>query len=513
MKEQEYKETLIIGGGIAGLTTACLLSLNGIRCTILEQNWLPGGCASSYPRKGYIFESGATTLVGLDEHMPLKYLLDITGIQLNPVVLEPPMRVYLKNGMQLTRYRDIDQWIEEAERVFGKKGQRPFWEYCFKISQFVWETSLQQRVFPPSQFSDLLYAARHFRPRQIGFATLAFRSMKSLLKKYDLFENQDFVDFVNEQLLITAQNYLDEVNVLFGATAICYTNYTNYYMPGGLLNLVDPLVQYLENRGSEIITREPVTHIYREGNDYIVEAQKHSYRTSALVSAIPINNTLGLWDDEQLQRKYQSKLLHSESLNSAFQLGFVARKQKRFECLHHQIHLSQPLPYSTSASIFLSISHPDDHLRCGLDEFVGSVSTHVHHPEKTFIDDKSLVEEAIFYELERQGFLQREDIIFHHSSTPKAWQKWTGRAWGFVGGYPQFMRIKPWQMIDARLDHKGAYICGDSTYPGQGIPGACLSGIVAYEKMKLDKIPEKLVARRIQKVAPDHDLALESALS
>ncbi|MEM7660053.1 MAG: hypothetical protein AAF399_28340 [Bacteroidota bacterium] len=96
------------------------------------------------------------------------------------------------------------------------------------------------------------------------------------------------------------------------------------------------------------------------------------------------------------------------------------------------------------------------------------------------------MEEAIFEALEKAGLHKREGLIFHHSSTPKAWKKWTGREWGFVGGYPQYMNIKPWQMIDARLDHKNAYICGDSTYPGQGIPGACLSGIIAYEKMKLD---------------------------
>jgi phytoene dehydrogenase-like protein len=48
------------------------------------------------------------------------------------------------------------------------------------------------------------------------------------------------------------------------------------------------------------------------------------------------------------------------------------------------------------------------------------------------------------------------------------------------------MRIKPWQMLDARLDHRSAYLCGDSAYPGQGIPGAGLSGIIAWQKMQLD---------------------------
>jgi len=487
-KVDSTQNALIVGGGMAGLTVACLLTKSSIPCTLLERNWLPGGCVSSYPRKNYVFETGATTLVGLDEHMPLRYLLDQLELDISPLKLDIPMRVYLKSGEVLTRYQDIDQWIAEAERVFGAKGQRPFWEQCYRISQFVWETSLQQRAFPPSNLADLLYAARNFRPKQLGFAALAFQSTASLLRKYGLHTNLSFVEFVNEQLLITAQNHMEEVNVLFGATALCYTNYANYYMPGGLINLVKPLVTYLEENGSQVVLREPVLKITAEKDAYIVEGKKDTYKSKYLVSAIPINNTLELVSDPKIIQKYQRKILTSESLNSAFQLSFVAKKRKRFDCLHHQIHLTTPLPYSNSASIFLSLSHPDDTERCGANEFVGSVSTHVHHPDQTYIHDKEIVVEAIFDELTRHGFLQKEDIIFHHASTPKAWKKWTARKWGFVGGYPQYMDIKPWQMLDARIDHKGMYACGDSTYPGQGIPGACLSGIIAFEKMRIDGI-------------------------
>jgi phytoene dehydrogenase-like protein len=69
---------------------------------------------------------------------------------------------------------------------------------------------------------------------------------------------------------------------------------------------------------------------------------------------------------------------------------------------------------------------------------------------------------------------------------PSSWENWIYRKYGFVGGYPQYFNIKPWQMLDARLDGKGAYICGDTTYPGQGIPGAALSGIIAFEKIMRD---------------------------
>lgn len=485
-------DVLVIGSGMAGLTTASLLARDGLRVIVLEQNWLPGGCSSSYPRKGVVFESGATTLVGLDPHMPLRHLLDEIQLDLNPWKLNTPMQVHL-HGETLTRHQELDAWIEEAERVFGPKSQRPFWEYCFKISQMVWKTSLQQRAFPPSNLRDLLNAARHFRPAQLSFASLAFRSMKQLLKQHGLLGHEAFEAFVNEQLLITAQNHLEEVNVLFGATALCYTNFDNYYMPGGLIQLVQPLVQYIEDKGGQVLLQQPVVAVARKDDHYSVQARFRKkttvFQAAKVVSALPINNTLDLWPAGQWDQKYRPKLMNSRQVNSAFSLGFVAHRRHSPSCLHHQVHLEKALPYTGSKSIFLSWSHPDDPDRCGPDELVGSVSTHVPDPDQTWIEHKEEVVVAIFQALEEAGILQKEDVKWHHASTPKAWEKWTGRRWGFVGGYPQYMHIKPWQMIDARLDHKGAYICGDSTYPGQGIPGACLSGIIAYEKMKLDGLP------------------------
>lgn len=488
----QSSEVVVIGSGMAGLSVASLLARDGKQVTLLEQNWLPGGCSSSYPRKGYVFEAGATTLVGLDEHMPLRWLVDELGLDIQPIELEIPMRVHLPSGKVVTRYRDLQQWIAEAERVFGPQGQRAFWEYCYQISQLVWQTSLQQRAFPPSSVKDLLHAAQHFKPSQLSFALKAFKSTGDLLRRFDLRQNPDFVSFVNEQLLITAQNYLEEVNELFGATALCYTNYGNYYMPGGLLNLVKPFVDYIENQGGQVLMRAPVARIVPENGHYLVQTEYRdrveTYRAQKIVSAIPVNNTLEIFEHPRLQKRYQSKLMQSPQLNSAFQMGLVFKKTRRFDCLHHQIHLETPLPYLHSHSIFLSLSHPDDTERCGPDEVVASISTHAPDPANRLVAHKEQVEQAVLDTLVQHGFFAREDLIYQHSSTPGAWEKWTKRAFGFVGGYPQYMHIKPWHMLDARLDHRGAYQAGDSTYPGQGIPGATLSGIIAYQKMKLDGV-------------------------
>ena len=476
---------------MAGLTAAALLAHRGQRVLVLEQNWLPGGCASSYSRKGFVFESGATTLVGLDEGMPLKHLLDTIGIELPARSLAIPMQVHFPDQPPVTRFQDIFAWISEAEKVFGKQGQKSFWEECFRISQFVWETSIVQRAFPPSSFSDLLFAASHFRPKQLGFAVKAFSSTKDLLKKHGLLDNEPFVKFVNEQLMITAQNTMEEVNVLFGAAALCYTNYGNYYLDGGMIKLAEALVEFIESKGGKVLLQQPATNIVATAQGYEVETtfrkESKRYAAPALVAAIPINDLLNIWQDPNPSlSRLQKKVLHSPQLNSAFQLSLVLQNRQTTDAIHHQIHLKKPLSQTGSTSIFLSMSHIKDTLRSPNGEVVASVTTHIPDPKNTLITDKEAVQNEMIDALVDHGLIAREDIVFAHASTPGAWHKWTGRSWGFVGGYPQFMKIKPWQMLDARLDHKAAYLCGDSAYPGQGIPGACLSGIIAVEKMRLD---------------------------
>ncbi|MEM6269025.1 MAG: NAD(P)/FAD-dependent oxidoreductase [Bacteroidota bacterium] len=479
-------DVVIVGAGMAGMSAAALLAQKGLRVLILEQNWIPGGCVSSYPRHGYVFEAGATTLVGLDEGMPLHHVIKKTKIQIPALKLKVPMKVHLKEGKILTRHENLDAWIAEAERHFGPEGQRPFWEYAYRVSQKVWNSSLKQRLFPPTRFGDLLNAARNVSLGQVSTLPLAFRSTERMLKRFGLHRNASFRAFVDEQLLITAQNFAPEVNVLFGATALCYTNYGNYYCVGGMLKLIEPLVQYVTDHGGELKLRHRVTHIHRENGHYRLSTKKHGdFRAKYLLSAIPLNNTLPLFSNG-IATKWERSVLPPERLRSAFQMGIAFRRHRDPACIHHQIHLETPLPYINAKSIFLSLSHPDDHARCAPDQTVASVSTHVFGPQDPVIEDKSVLEALVVEELERRGFLKRENILYQHSSTPFAWEKWTARAHGFVGGYPQYMSIKPWQMKDARLDGKGAYICGDSTYPGQGIPGACLSGVIAVEKMAHD---------------------------
>lgn len=458
----------------------------GLKVCVLEQAKYPGGSSSSYKRKGYWFETGATTLVGLDAHMPLRYLFDALALDVPLLKLQPPMQVHLPNGDVLTRYQDLDEWVAEAERVFGRHKQRAFWEHCYRISQGVWRTSLQQRSFPISNYKDLLLSAARAKSAQVKLLPAAFRTMDQLLDQYGLLQNKLFVDFVNEQLLITAQNYMQEVNELFGATALCYTLYSNYYVPGGMINLVKPFVNYIKEQGSDVVYGQLVERVMPSEEGYRTEASRGTFESKYLISGIPLNNTLEVFKDTKTRQKLQRYVLPSNRLNGAFSMGLVLEGQKPPAVLHHQVHLPEGLPLIGSKSIFLSYSHPADALRAPVGEFLASISTHVPDPERLQIADKQQLVETVLEALEKKGLVCRGNVKYQSAATPGAWVFWTKRAYGAVGGYPQYRSLKPWQLKDARLDHRGAYVCGDTVYPGQGVVGVCLSGIIAVQKLLQD---------------------------
>jgi len=56
----------VIGAGIGGLTAAALLARRGYKVLVLDQAIVPGGCASTFKRKGFTFDVGATQVAGLE---------------------------------------------------------------------------------------------------------------------------------------------------------------------------------------------------------------------------------------------------------------------------------------------------------------------------------------------------------------------------------------------------------------------------------------------------------------
>ncbi len=58
------KRMVIIGAGIAGLSTGCYALMNGYKTAIFEMHTIPGGLCTAWKRKGYTFDISMHNLLG-----------------------------------------------------------------------------------------------------------------------------------------------------------------------------------------------------------------------------------------------------------------------------------------------------------------------------------------------------------------------------------------------------------------------------------------------------------------
>jgi len=58
------KRMLIIGAGVAGLSTGCYALMNGYKTTLFEMHTIPGGLCAAWKRKGYTFDISMHNFIG-----------------------------------------------------------------------------------------------------------------------------------------------------------------------------------------------------------------------------------------------------------------------------------------------------------------------------------------------------------------------------------------------------------------------------------------------------------------
>lgn len=491
MEKRNYFDVIVAGAGMGGMTAAVLMAEAGYSVLVLEKSHVPGGCSSSYYRKGYIFESGATTLIGFDENQPLKWLEDKLGVTLPKKAISPSMKVHM-DGKEITRWQDREEWIDEAVKWFGESAeQKEFWNKAFAVSDVVWKVSGRNPFFPPLETKEWFKLLKN-DISDVWVLPYAVQSVKETAIKMGI-TNPEFFRFIDEQLMISAQSASNETPFLFGAPALTYTNYTNYYVPGGLLKMVQQLETYLAQKNGELHTREGLMSIDKDREQYKVRSTKgETYIAPVVISNLPV------WNMEETTSGDMADYFRKESEQydtawGAFTMGIVTDDVYPDDMpLHHQVHLDANDKQAglNSGSVFVSFSEKHDHERAEAGRRVLNVSTHTV-PEfwfglnGSYDDVKESVQKKILAILKKKlPYFSDAEIKMVFSSTPVSWSNWVFRKKGRVGGIPQSMNRSLLDWTPNKTPFKGLFLCGDTVYPGQGIPGVTLSGINASERAK-----------------------------
>ena len=122
---QKY-DAIIIGAGIGGLVCGCYLAKAGLKVLIVEQHNKPGGCCTSFDRKGYRFDVGVHYLGSLREGGILSEILKelelldkiefITNDPTDKIII-PDMTIFIRKDKKETRKELIAHFPKEKENI------------------------------------------------------------------------------------------------------------------------------------------------------------------------------------------------------------------------------------------------------------------------------------------------------------------------------------------------------------------------------------------------------------
>jgi len=472
---------------VGGLTTAALLARAGLDVTMVEAHVYAGGCAGTFFHQGYRFDAGATLPAGFYVGGPMDLVGRAVGVEGWPVQpADPAMVVHLPGGVGVTRYGGESRW-QERRQAFGAEAEG-FWRWQEATSDALWDLALRMPSWPPQTAGEAagLIAdglgwlgddlKRRLKP---GLVLDAFRPVAARMRGLP----ESLRLFVDAQLLIAAQTTSRQANALYGAAALDLPRRGVVHARGGLGAIAKTLVDAVRRNGGAVHFRQQATRLVVErGRPVAVETNKGaSYPAEVVVANLPPWNIRQLLGEDSPAR-LKKLSVRPERVWGAFMVyvGLEGAAVPDGLPLHHQVIRGEPM--GNGNTVFLSLSPAWDLTRAPEGDRTVTLSTHTelgpwwdlyegdraaYEARKAEILDRVLSAA----EVALPGLREAARLVL--PGTPVTFQRFTRRAWGWVGGFPQTSLFRAW---GPRLA-PGLWMVGDSVFPGQSVPAVALGGL------------------------------------
>ena len=488
---------IVIGGGIGGLTAGALLAHRGYSVLILDQALVPGGCASTFKRKGFTFDVGATQVAGLEPggiHHRIFTELEIDLPQATPC--DPACAVYLPDEeTPINVWRDQQKWKEERQRQFP--GSEPFWQLMAALFKASWEFQGRDPVLPPRNLWDLLQLTKAVRPSTFKTVPYTLFTVGDALRAYKLGNDQRLKRFLDLQLKLYSQVDAEETALLYAATALSVSQLPQglYHLQGSMQVLSDRLVEALEKNGSKLLMRHTVEHIKVEkgkATTVVIRNQKTgevwTEDADHVVANVTAQNLVQLLGDK-VPQGYQQRVEKLPPASGAFvvYLG-VYESAIPSECPPHlQFMYDAKGPIGENNSLFVSVSHPGDG-RAPDGKATIIASSFVDAGQWWLTEDyeglKQQYTQQALSHLAKFFYLKPETIVHVEAATPRTFARYTARDRGIVGGIGQrISTFGPFGFAN-RTPISNLWLVGDSTHPGEGTAGVSYSALTAVKQIE-----------------------------
>ena len=487
-------DVVVVGAGIAGLTAAALLAREGLTVELLETHQQSGGCAGTFRRGPYTFDVGATQVAGLEPGGSHQRLLAHFGLPLPQATpLDPACVVDLADGRPPVRiFRDPARWKAEREQQFPGSGR--FWQLCATLHGANWAFASRDPVLPPRSLWDLGKLLPALRPANLASGLLAAASVADLLTLTGCGGDPRLRRFLDLQLRLYSQEPAEGTAALYGATVLAMGQAPLglWHLQGCMQVLSQQLEQALAAGGGQLRLRHRVSDLERSnepggGAGWRVRGERFERQAADVVLALPVQSLPDLLG-EQLPAGYRQRLAQLPDPSGA--LVFYGAVERALLPANCPAHLQ--LDWADPGSLFVSVSHEGDgRAPAGQATVIASVFT-AAKPwfglEATAYDQaKAEARSAMQRGLESLLGISPEQWRHAELATPRGFERWTGRPFGFVGGLGQHpSRFGPFGLA-SRTPLPGLWLCGDSIHPGEGTAAVGLSALMACRQLLAER--------------------------
>lgn len=493
------KKVVVIGAGIGGLTAAALLARRGFEVIAFDQAYVPGGCASTFKRRGFTFDVGATQVAGLEKGGIHHQIFEELEIPLPAASFcDPACAVYLPGeSTPISVWRDADAWRQERQQQFP--GSEPFWQLMGRLFRASWRFQGRQPVLPPRNGWDFWQLVSAVRPDTLITAPFVLSTVGQLLKVYGLYGDRRLKTFLDMQLKLYSQVGVDETALLYAATALSVSQAPQglFHLEGSMQVLSDRLVAGLERDGGKLLMRHMVEQIQMDRGQVTgvtVRSQKTgnvwTEPTDIVVSNVTVQNLVNLLGDHA-PGGYRRRVEELPEASGAFvvYLG-VDQAAIPANCPPHlQFLYDYEGPIGENNSLFVSVSRPGDgRAPEGKATIIASSFTDLSQWQKSedYAALKQTYTETVIVRLGQFFDLRPEYVVHVEAGTPRTFERFTGRDRGSVGGLG--MRVGtfgPFGFAN-RTPVSNLWLVGDCTHPGEGTAGVSYSALTATRQIVAD---------------------------
>lgn len=472
-------DVLVIGAGFGGLGAALALAERGATVTVCEALTYPGGCASTFTRKGVSFESGATLFSGLARGQLFGDWIHRYGLPVEVDWIDPLVETRAP-GLCLPVARDRAAFLDALTALPGAPvdGVRRFFADQRALADTLWQLFDDPALLPPFSAASLL---RHVgrAPQYAPLLTLLGRSMDAVLDRYGIAAWSPLRTWLGGVAQITVQCEPHEAEAAFALAAMDYFWRGTGHVRGGVGRLAHGLADAITRAGGTVRLANRVTGLARDGGGWVAQTRGGPVRADHVVANVLPADLAGLVGGNPRLDARHTAVADGWG---AVMLYRVIRAEDG-GAHHLDLTVDPAAPLIDGNHVFVSVGSTDDARGVPPGCRALTASTHVSLAALRTGDAAAQVAaiQARMRATIRALAPECDDVVTEMTASPRTFQRFVRRREGAVGGVPRRVGLAAWSHIGPEQPERGLWLAGDTVFPGQSTYAVALGGVRVAE--------------------------------